>query len=226
MLTTSSVARTAQLAVGPARSTLPRSGCAGLVAGGAAPAGAEKPDPSPAWAGPAVTGSQPSTGQARRGTPAPRKAKLLNAVRIVWGFRDLLPGQCRLPEAAPWDGASGHNLAKVIVRGGGSKTPRIAAATMEALLAWSLRMLEDLGPDIAGAWEEYRQLNDGTHPSQRRFDGLTPAGRLARFLADARRDGAALPGQRGADGRWQVSPSHLRRLLGLGSDLQAGQARR
>ena len=156
--------------------------------------------------------------------PAPRKAKLLNVIRIMWGFRDLLPGQCRLPEAAPWGGASGHDLAKVTVRGGGSKTPRITAATMEALLAWSLRMLEDLGPDIASAWEEYRQLNDGTHPSQRRFDGLTPARRLALFLDSARRDGTALPGQRSADGRWQVDPSHLSRLLGLRSNLPATQA--
>lgn len=158
--------------------------------------------------------------------PAPRKAKLLNVVRIVWGFRDLLPAQCQLPQAAPWDGASGHSLAKVTVRGGGSKTPRVAATTMDALLAWSLRMLEDFGPDIAGAWEEYRQLNDGTHPSQRRFDGLAPARRLDRFLADARRDGTALPGQRGADGRWQVNPSHLSRLLGVRSKLPVGQVRR
>jgi integrase len=158
--------------------------------------------------------------------PAPRQAKLLNAVRITWGFRDLLPSQCQLPEAAPWDGASGHDLARVTVRGGGCKTPRIPAATMEALLAWSLRMLEDLGPDIASAWEEYRQLNDGAHPSQRRFDGLAPALRLDLFLDDARRDGAALPGQRGPGGQWQVNPSHLSRLLGLRSNLPASQARR
>ncbi|MGH3533185.1 MAG: hypothetical protein ACRDR6_16790 [Pseudonocardiaceae bacterium] len=157
---------------------------------------------------------------------APRKAKLLNAVRVLWGFRDLLPEQCRLPEAAPWKGTSGHSIAKVPVRGGGDKTPRIAPETMEALLAWSLRMLEDLGPDIADAWQEYRQLNDGTHPTQRRFDGLTRTGRLTRFLTDARRDGTALPGQRGADGGWELAPSHLSRLLGLSSNLSSGQLRR
>jgi integrase len=160
------------------------------------------------------------------GIPATRKAKLLNVIRILHGFRDLLPGQCQLPEAAPWGGASGHGLAKVTIRGGGCKTPRIAAATMDALLAWSLRMLEDLGPDIAAAWEEYCQLNDGTHPSQRRYDGLAPAERLARFLTDAQRDSTALPGQRDAGGRWQVNASHLSRLLGLDSNLPAGQARR
>jgi integrase len=158
--------------------------------------------------------------------PATRKAKLLNAVRILHGFRDLLPEQCRLPEAAPWGGASGHGLAKVTIRGGGCKTPRIAAATMDALLAWSLRMLEDLGPDIAAAWEEYCQLNDGTHPSQRRYDGLAPAERLTSFLTDAQRYGTALPGQRDAGGRWQVNASHLSRLLGLDSNLPVGQARR
>jgi len=159
-------------------------------------------------------------------TSAPRKAKLLGTVRILWGFRDTLPGQCRLPEAAPWNGASGRGLARVPPSGGGCKTPRIAAATMESLLGWSLRMVEDFGPDIAGAWQEYRQLRDGTHPSQRRFDGLTRSGRVALFIADAQRDGTALPGQRSTDGGSQPDLPHLSRLLGLASNLSPGQLRR
>jgi integrase len=155
-----------------------------------------------------------------------RKASLLSTVRVLWGFRDLLPEQCKLPEAAPWNGASGHGLAKVPPHGGGTKTPRIAPATMESLLGWSLRMLEDFGPDIADAWQEYRQLCDGVHPSQRRFDDLTRPDRVALFLADAQRDGTALPGQRSTNGGWETSPSHLSRLLGIGSHLSSGQLRR
>jgi len=178
---------------------------------------------------PGVTGSQLDAYRSHvlaLATSAPRKAKLLNAVRTLWGYRDLLPGQCQLPEAAPWDGASGHGLAKVPPGGGGNKTPRIAPATMESLLAWSLRMLEDFGPDIAGAWQEYRQISDGTHPAQRRFDGLARPGRVALLIADAQRDGTALPGQRGTDGSWQPSLPHLSRLLGLASNLSSGQLRR
>ncbi|WP_326642294.1 hypothetical protein OG884_04105 [Streptosporangium sp. NBC_01755] len=147
-------------------------------------------------------------------TSASRKARLLNSIRMLWGYRDLLPEQSRLPEAAPWNGASGHGLAMVPPRGGGNKTPRIAPATMESLLAWSLRMLEDFGPDIADAWEEYNQLCDGTHSSQRRFAGVARRDCLAIFLADARAEGVSLPGRLGQDGAVEVDEAHLLRLFG------------
>ncbi|WP_116025864.1 hypothetical protein [Thermomonospora umbrina] len=158
---------------------------------------------------------------------APRKASLLGAVRILWGYRDVLPAPCRLPEAAPWGGASGNALANVTVRGGGTKTPRIAAATMESLLGWSLRMLEDFGPDIADAWHEYSRLNTGTHPSQERFHGLKAAARLKLFLAEAAKNGTALPGHpAGADDEPAVNGSHLGRMLGLPHNLSDAQLRR
>jgi integrase len=145
---------------------------------------------------------------------ARRKAELLGAVRILWAYRDHLPGAARLATANPWHGASGHSLAQVPPASHTNKTPRIAPATMASLLAWSLRMVEDFGPDIADAWAEFRELRAGTHPSQRRFEGLAPRDRLALFLADARRDGTALPGRRRQDGTREVNQSHLRRLLG------------
>jgi integrase len=148
-------------------------------------------------------------------TSQPRKAELLRAVRLLWGYRDLLPEPCRLPEAAPWGGASGNSLAKVQTYAGGNRTPRIDEATMESLLGWSLRMLEDFGPDIADAWQEYRQLNTATHPSQERFHGLSTAERLELFLADARRKRTPLPGSRSTDGRLEVNAAHMARLLGL-----------
>jgi hypothetical protein len=70
---------------------------------------------------------------------------------------------------SPWDGASGHRLASAPAPGRVNKTPRIAPATMEPLLAWALRVVEDIGPDIRDAWIGYRQLHDGTHPSHQQF---------------------------------------------------------
>ena len=56
-------------------------------------------------------------------------------------------------------------------------------------MAWALRMTEDIGPDIAAAWREYRQLDDGTHPAQAALAGLTPRQRLEEYLRQARSSG-------------------------------------
>ncbi|PBC51856.1 integrase [Rhodococcus sp. ACS1] len=148
--------------------------------------------------------------------PVIRKRQLLNTVVLVHAYRDLLPQPCRLATSAPWGGASGDNLVKVPRAPRVNKTPRIAAETMEALLAWSLRMLEDIGPDIADAWRTYQQLQQSSHPSQARFVGLPIRQRLAKFLADAAREGTALPGKRRPDGVLALDEQTLLRLMGLG----------
>lgn len=87
-----------------------------------------------------------------------RKASLLGSVRTMWVFREHVPQECRLATVEPWGGASAHGLAGQAPPGRENKTPRIAPATMESLLAWSLRMLEVIGPDIRDAWIEYKRL--------------------------------------------------------------------
>lgn len=77
-------------------------------------------------------------------------------------------------------------MARAITRSRVNKTPRIDPATMDALLAWAMRIVEDIGPDIRDAWIAYRQLHDGTHPSQERYDGLLMRDRVAVFLSHAR----------------------------------------
>lgn len=147
--------------------------------------------------------------------PVLRKRHLLNTVVLAHAYRDLLPESCRMATHAPWGGASGDTLVVVPPTPKVNKTPRIASETMDALLGWSLRMLEDIGPDIAGAWRTYQQLRQGAHPSQTEFTGVPIRQRLAMFLAAARRNGAALPGKRDTDGRVVLDERHLCRLLGL-----------
>lgn len=147
--------------------------------------------------------------------PVTRKRALLNTVVLVHAYHALLPEQCQLATAAPWNGAAGDNLVKLPRTPKVNKTPRIAAETMEALLAWSLRMVEDIGPDIGPAWRTHQQLQQGSHPSQARFVGLPIRQRLAMFLADATREGTPLPGTRRPDGGLKLDEYHLCRLLGL-----------
>ncbi|WP_200306150.1 integrase [Streptomyces adelaidensis] len=148
-------------------------------------------------------------------TSKERKGSLLRAVRTLWEYRRHLPRECQMATADPWNGASGMSLAKVPAKGRENKTPRIDAATMEALLAWSLHMLEDIGPDILTAHREFQMLEDGTHPDQAPYLGLRPAAALKLFMERAVREGRTLPGYR-ASGRHDVNWRHLGRLVGAG----------
>ncbi|MEU2248524.1 integrase [Streptomyces sp. NPDC019224] len=148
-------------------------------------------------------------------TSKERKGSLLRAVRSLWEYRRHLPRECQMATADPWNGASGMSLAKVAAKGRENRTPRIDAPTMEALLAWSLRMLEDIGPDILAAHREFQMLEDGTHPNQSPYLGLRPAAALKLFMERAVREGRTLPGYRTA-GRHDVNWRHLGRLVGAG----------
>lgn len=153
-----------------------------------------------------------------------RKSHLLHSVRLIWVFRDHLPGDCRMPAGEPWHGASGRSLAAAPPYSRENRTPRIAPSTMEPLLAWSLRMLEVIGPDIRDAWTEYRQLLNGEHPWQEGFAELTVSQRLAAFLERARRESIALPGRAGPGTEIQPDRWHLSRIL-MTENLSLGRDR-
>ena len=147
------------------------------------------------------------------------KSNLFIAVRTVWDYRGRLPPHCRLNTHSPWGGMPPARLAAAASRPAGTEntTPRVAAATMEALLAWSLRMVEVIGPDIVAARAEQDQIEAGTHPSQRAFDGLTSRQRLQAFAADAIQRGHALPGhpRRNSQEQPRINWSQLARMLQL-----------
>jgi len=140
-----------------------------------------------------------------------RKRDLLHAVRMLWAYREHLSPPGRLPGDYPWGPESSSGLVAASAQSRYNKTPRIAADTMEALLAWALRMLEDIGPDIRDAWAQHRQLRAGTHPSQQRYDGLGVPDRLDLFHATP---GVTLPAEL-RDGAFEVNWACLERLVGL-----------
>ncbi len=151
------------------------------------------------------------------------KRRLLHAVRVVWGYRDALPEEHRLPRRRPWGSASTDDLVGVKrVQSPYNKTPRIDPVTMEALLAWALRMIEDFGPDIRDAAQEARLLLDGRHPvtlaARDRFvrGRGSLEGRLAVYLNDLRRAGRGLPGTRRRErhgGQLGVDHQHVARMV-------------
>nr|WP_205123825.1 integrase SAM domain protein [Streptomyces sp. ST1020] len=141
------------------------------------------------------------------------KYQLLNAVRALWAYSEHLPADCRLDTAVPWNGAPIDTLVERPPQGRFNATPRIAAATMEALLDWSLRIIEDLGPDICAAWKHFELLDSAHHPSQQGYQDLSPRERLLLFAKELARTGGALPGTPGTPGK--VNAVHLGRLVGL-----------
>jgi integrase len=153
--------------------------------------------------------------------PPDRKRDLLNTVVLIHAYRDLLPAECRLGTRSPWRGAEGENLIPVPPSGRVNKTRRIAPETMEPLLAWSLRMLEDIGPDIAAACRAWQQIRQCSHPSQEGFTGLSQRQRLAVLLARTAESGGVLPGKRDAAGRLVPDEHWLCRLLGAPPGVQA-----
>lgn len=152
---------------------------------------------------------------------AGRKADMLAVIRTLWLYRSHLPAPARLATAYPWAGASAKNLVALPPPGRENKTPRIAPATMDGLLAWVLRMIEHAGPDIRDAWLEYRQLDCGIHPSQAGYSG-TLGDRLPVFLERTRQAGGCLPGRPDGHGGAAVNFGHILRLAGIPEARRAG----
>ncbi|MEU3175273.1 MULTISPECIES: hypothetical protein [unclassified Streptomyces] len=141
------------------------------------------------------------------------RRQLLNAAKAVWAYAPHLPPECRMSVVEPWQGRSPGELAEDIQTGHGNKTARIAVDTMIPLLDWALRIVEDIGPDVRDAWQEFRRLHAGTHPGQARFAGLSRTECMNLFLRDAYRTGVALPGDPENPGA--IDYKYLACLLGL-----------
>jgi integrase len=145
---------------------------------------------------------------------AGRKVDMLSVVRTLWLYAPHLPAECRIPGGHPWGSATSRELVNAPAAKGENKTPRIAPATMEALLGWALRMIDDIGPDIVSARQECQLLDDGNHPSQAIYQGMTLGPRLELFLDHAQRTQTPLPGSR-RRGAGRVNCCHVLRLVGI-----------
>jgi hypothetical protein len=147
------------------------------------------------------------------------RSDLLQAVRRLWAFRDLLPADARLPEAPPWNGKDTRILLGRPQRNRENRTPRIPEATMSMILSWALRMIDDFSGDILAALDEFRPLfgrlnRRTTAPGQTRtarVQWLTE--RLEALLADFHTRGVPLPGVVMSDGTRQPDWAYLGRLL-------------
>ena len=146
------------------------------------------------------------------------KSRRVVEVRRLWSYSEALPAPMRLA-ILPWHGASTQELLGRTIGNRSNSTPRIAEKTMQSLLTWSLRFVEDFADDIVAAHTEFQFLQSRTTWA-RKADGVTdpsPKSAVQRALVDyldhLRRSGRSLPGRIGADGTIEIDWSHLARVV-------------
>lgn len=147
---------------------------------------------------------------------------LLAAVIKMWGYRKLVPEPDRLPPTPLWNGERVYRLLEAS-RHVEIRTPRIHPDTMNSLLAWSLRFVEDFAGDITAGFGEYERLHRRMLPARLRPDRVRRRpGELVTDLyplLDKYRDmGRPLPGIRNRSGELTHHLPYLARLLDTAPD--------
>lgn len=156
----------------------------------------------------------------------------LAAIKTMWSHRDSVPERAQLPRDIPWAGREPLELIGKSYRSIENRTPRINDLTMNALLAWSMRIVDDFGNDISLASRRYNQYRGELNPTTRQqFPAARPAHRVAppasttrdeqtaaahRILTYMDAAGLRLPGV-WSDNRVQIDRHHLARVISWAS---------
>lgn len=149
------------------------------------------------------------------------RCDVLQAVRRIWAFRDMLPSEGRLPEMPPWGGKDSRILLGKSERHAENRTLRIPEATMSMMLFWALRFVQNFSDDLVAVINEARPLV-GLQPGRRGCSGprvrrsggrgsLAP--QVDELIAEFRRTDRPLPGRVGTDGRIELDWPYLAKLL-------------
>jgi hypothetical protein len=88
-----------------------------------------------------------------------RKYRRVSEVRRLWAHRDVLPAHMQLPSAPPWGGEDPRDLFQQVRQNLENRTPRIYERTMQTLLLWAMRFVEDFAADILSAHAEHTRLH-------------------------------------------------------------------
>ncbi|MBS2545530.1 hypothetical protein KGQ19_01470 [Catenulispora sp. NL8] len=159
--------------------------------------------------------------------PYDRRYRLINEVRRLWQHRDVLPEHMQLPQAPPWGGEDSRDLLGRTRGDRENRTRRIGEETMQMLLAWAMRFVEDFSDDVLAAWSDHqRWLARGAHLRPRRdarasrHEPGALAPKIRTYLEDLRRSGGSLPGYRDEGGQLQIRWGHLSLMFDCASSLE------
>ncbi|MFB6506504.1 MULTISPECIES: hypothetical protein [unclassified Streptomyces] len=158
------------------------------------------------------------------GVAITKRYRRITEVRRLWVHRSILPFYLRLPEAPPWDGEDTKDLLERTRGDRENRTKRISEHTMQPLLRWAIRFLEDFSDDILAAWEEHQVLLARRPERMRGKRRLRKPGELqadvATYLDGLRSRGESLPGTRRDDGTVDVAWRHIASLLNCANSFQ------
>ncbi|MGX1972514.1 hypothetical protein [Streptomyces kronopolitis] len=148
-----------------------------------------------------------------------RKYRRVAEVRRLWTLRTVLPERMRLPAVPPWGGEDSRDLFGRVRGDRENRTARIGELTMQHLLVWAIRFVEDLAEDILAANAEFLDLQ-GRGPEERRRRGEKRKARpgelrrqMTAYLERLREHGGTLPGKVTEDGTLEVDWRHICRIL-------------
>jgi integrase len=156
------------------------------------------------------------------GNTLERKYRRIAEVRRLWTYRSALPESMRLPEMPPWGGDTARELFGKVRPRRENVTARIAERTMQRVLMWSLRFVEDFAEDILEAHSAYLILYS-RGPEAARARGV-PKERLScgeairaaqEYVVGVRRFKASLPGKVDAKGLRAVNLTHVGKIIGI-----------
>lgn len=138
---------------------------------------------------------------------------VLLEVRRLWSYRELLDPPFQLPSPVPWYGATNQDLLGRSKSGPENRTPRIADNTIQPLVVWAARFIEDLSSDIIAAYREWCLYSHGAYANPQ---GPLPVSgtrqeRVVQALEALRKAGRGLPST-AANGAPSVNWAHLGRL--------------
>ncbi|WP_446046371.1 hypothetical protein [Streptomyces olivaceus] len=153
-----------------------------------------------------------------------KRYRRITEVRRLWIHRSILPFYLRLPEAPPWDGEDTKDLLERTRGDGENRTKRIGEHTMQPLLRWAIRFLEDFSSDILAAWDEHRTLLSRRPEHRRGQRRGRKSGELMAditvFLDGLRSRGEGLPGTRREDGTLAPAWRHIASLLDCSNSIE------
>ncbi|MFZ3494393.1 hypothetical protein ACODT5_14425 [Streptomyces sp. 5.8] len=156
-----------------------------------------------------------------------RKYRLLTEVRRLWHYRTVLPRSMGLPDSPPWGGQDTKDLLEKNPVTGTNKTQRIHERTMQPLLWWAIRFVEDFSEDILNAHADHVRLQSRESTERARLstsDLRVPAGQRAQemtaYLQGLRERGEKLPGKRQGD-HYVIDFRHVARVIACAESVKS-----
>lgn len=151
-----------------------------------------------------------------------RMFRRLTEVRRLWGYRSVLPESMRLPEMPPWGGDASRELFGKTRSHMENLTPRIDEDTMQAVLLWALRFVNDFADDIIAAHKEFLYLYSRGVEAMRlsgERNARLPLGGAIRVITEYAesvwREHGSLPGRMNDDGQREINFQHIGRIVGI-----------